>query len=419
MNPSRDRNAQMQALSAGLMLLAFGQMEWNQYHGPNGEGKAPAANLPEKWSETENHAWGVKIPGKAWASPIVHQGKVWLSNATEDGKRLSLLALDLATGKQVHDITVFEVAKPAFCFPYNSYASSTPTAKDGTVFVHYGSAGTASIDATSGKINWKRNDLPCDHHRGAGSSPLLWNGKLYLIFDGFDRQYVACLDAKSGDTVWKTDRGFDYGTDNGDSKKAYATARVVELDGKAQVICPSASHTAAYDALTGQEVWRVKHGGMNAASIPQRAGSNLLLASSDGGWGLGAVRLGGTGKLPEQAVLWKTAKGAPQYSSLVVDGDLVYSATEKGFACCLEASTGKEVYQERLGNKFHASPVLCGDKLYLFDDKGKGYCVRAGRKYELLGGGSLEDGCMASPAVAGDMLIVRTRKAVHALKKGS
>lgn len=408
----------MQAITTALLLVLAGQTEWNQFQGPGGQGKAPAANLPEKWSETLNHAWGVNIPGKAWASPIVHQGKIWLANSTEDGKRLSLLGLDLTTGKQIHDITVFEVPKPAFCFPYNSYASSTPTAKDGKVFVHYGSAGTACINAQNGNILWKRNDLPCDHHRGAGSSPLLWNDRLYLIFDGFDKQYVACLNATDGSTLWKTDRGFDYGTDNGDSKKAYATPAIVEAGGSTQVVCPSASHTAAYDALTGKEVWRVKHGGMNAASIPQRKGDSLFLASSDGGWGLGAVRLGATGKLPEDAILWKTAKGAPQYSSLVIDGDLIYSATEKGFACCLEAATGAEVYQERLGNKFHASPVLSGDKLWLFDDKGKGYCIRAGRKYQLLGSGQLDDGCMATPAIAGDILIVRTRKGLHALKVG-
>lgn len=404
----------MEAITLGLILLATGQ-EWNQFHGPGGEGKSPGSKPPVTWSATKNHVWEAQVPGKAWASPIIHQRKVWLANATADGKRLSLVALDLATGKQILDLPLFEVAKPAFCIPYNSYASCTPCAADGKVYAHFGSAGTACIEAATGTVLWKRNDLPCDHHRGAGSSPLLWKNRLYLIFDGFDKQYVACLSASTGETLWKTDRGFDYGTDNGDMKKAYGTAAIIEVGGKPQVVCPSASHTAGYDTATGAEIWRVKHGGMNAASIPQRLGDSLFLASSDGGWGLGMVRLGGTGKLPDESIQWKTAKGAPQYSSLVVDGDLVYSATEKGFACCLEGATGKEIWQERLGSKFHASPVLCDDKLFLFDDQGKGYCLAAGRKFARLGGGDLPDGCMATPAVAGNMLIVRTRKGVHAL----
>jgi outer membrane protein assembly factor BamB len=154
---------------------------------------------------------------------------------------------------------------------------------------------------------------------------------------------------------------------------------------------------------------------MNASSIPQSSGGLVYLASGDGGWSLGAVRLGRTGKLDDSAVAWKTARGATQYNSIITKADLLFTASEKGFASCLEAATGVTVWQERLGNKFHASPILAKSGIYLFDDQGKGYVLAAERKYQVIGSGQLPDGCMASPAVAGNLLLVRTRTGLYAL----
>jgi|LakMenEpi03Aug12_release.lakeMendotaPanAssembly.Ray.scaffolds.fasta_scaffold39297_1 outer membrane protein assembly factor BamB len=402
-----------------LLIAALGTLvpaqEWSQYRGPGGKGDATASTLVTSWSKDSNVVWHLPVPGKAWSSPIVHQGHAWLTNATADGKKLSLVKVDLKTGKIAGDFLLREVAEPQFCIPYNSYASCTPTARDGKIYVHFGSALTACVDADSGKVIWQRTDLPCNHHRGPGSSPLLWNDRLFLIYDGFDVQYVAALDIATGKTTWKADRGIDYGTDNGDMKKAYATPALLEVDGKPQLVCPSAGSTISYDPSSGKEIWRVKHGGMNASSIPQSSGGLVYLASGDGGWSLGAVRLGRTGKLDDSAVAWKTARGATQYNSIITKADLLFTASEKGFASCLEAATGVTVWQERLGNKFHASPILAKSGIYLFDDQGKGYVLAAERKYQVIGGGQLPDGCMASPAVAGNLLLVRTRTGLYAL----
>jgi outer membrane protein assembly factor BamB len=156
---------------------------------------------------------------------------------------------------------------------------------------------------------------------------------------------------------------------------------------------------------------------MNASAIPQASSGLVFLGSGDGGWALGAVKLGRSGKLDDSAVAWKTARGATQYNSIIARGDLLFTASEKGFASCLEAATGATVWQERLGNKFHASPILAKAGLYLFDDQGKGYVIAADRQYKVVGTGQLPDGCMASPAVVGDTLIVRTRTTLYAIGK--
>src|SRR6185369_799451 len=133
---------------------------WPEFRGPHANGHSDAKVAPLKWSETEHVKWKTPVPGKAWSSPVVWDNRVWVTNATEDGKRLSALCVDLATGKVVHDVTVFDVEKPAFCYPTNSYASSTPAIESGRIYAHYGSAGTACVDTATGKIAWSRQDLP-------------------------------------------------------------------------------------------------------------------------------------------------------------------------------------------------------------------------------------------------------------------
>src|SRR5947209_12155684 len=122
-----------------------------------------------------------------------------------DGKQLFGICVDKDTGKIVYDLKVFDVEKPGTCFAYNSYASPTPVIEEGRVYLHFGSPGTCCVDTTTGKVLWSRNDLPCDHWRAAGSSPILFENLLILTFDGYDLQYLAALDKTTGKTVWKTD----------------------------------------------------------------------------------------------------------------------------------------------------------------------------------------------------------------------
>lgn len=152
---------------------------WNQFRGPTADGKSPSLNLPVQWSETRNICWKTPIPGRAWSSPVVSGDTIWLSNATDDGRRLSLLATNAKTGVIRKDITVFEIEEPMFCHPFNSYASPTPVIANGCLFVHYGSAGTACVDTETEAIVWTRQDLPCDHHRGPGSSPIFLRIKYF------------------------------------------------------------------------------------------------------------------------------------------------------------------------------------------------------------------------------------------------
>ena len=144
---------------------------WNQFRGPNGDGDAGNANLPVEFSEKKNLTWKAAMPGKAWSSPVVRDGKVWITNAQEDGHKMWAVQLDWETGKQLRKVLVFENKTPQFCHPMNSYATPTPVIDGGRVFVHFGSHGTAALEADTGKKIWERRDFKCDHWRGAAASP--------------------------------------------------------------------------------------------------------------------------------------------------------------------------------------------------------------------------------------------------------
>src|SRR5262249_12818569 len=223
-------------VSAFLTAEAAAGETWPQFRGPRGEGRTDAVGLPVRWGEKENIVWKTPIHDKGWSSPVVWGGQVWMTTARADGKELFAVCVDRETGKILHDLKVFDVEKPAFCIPFNSYASPTPVIEEGRVYVHFGTYGTACLDTATGKKLWERRDLNCDHFRGPGSSPIVFGDLLFVHFDGFDVQYVVALDKATGKTVWKKDRAIDYGTDNGDLKKAYATPTVITVQGKPQLI---------------------------------------------------------------------------------------------------------------------------------------------------------------------------------------
>ena len=386
---------------------------WPEFRGPSGDGHVTGQDLPLTWSEQEHVKWKVPIPGKAWSSPVVWDDQIWLTTAPEDGKQLLAICVDFDSGKVLHELKVFDNPFPQYCIDRNTYASSTPVIEAGRLYVHYGAHGTACIDTDSGKTLWSRRDLPCFHHRGPASSPILFKDLLILTFDGFDLQYVAALDKQTGKTVWKSDRNIDYGTDNGDVKKAYGTPTVIQVDDQYQLISPSAGATIAYNPQTGEELWRVKAGGMNVAARPVFGNGLLILSSADGGFVQYSVRPDGRGDVTASHVVWKNSKGVPKYASHLMAGDLVFMAGEQGVITCLDSKTGDSVWQKRVGGSFTASPIYCAGRVYFCNEDGETHVIAAEKEFKSLAVNKLADGFMASPAVSNKSLILRTTKNLY------
>jgi outer membrane protein assembly factor BamB len=410
-----------------LAAISAGGADWPEFRGPDGTGRASARGLPLTWGEGRNVRWKTPIHGRAWSSPVVLGSQVWMTTATPDGRALFAVAVDRETGRIVHDLKLFDVDKPQYAHPFNTYASPTPLVEPGRVYVSFGSPGTAALDAATGKVLWARRDFECNHFRGAGSSPVVFGDLLFLHFDGSDHQFVVALDKRTGRTVWRTERSIDFkdlkadGTPDaeGDYRKAFATPQIAMVGGKPVLVSIGSKATYAYDPFTGKELWRVEERGSHSGSTRPVVGHGLVFYPS--GFPTGevlAVRPDGRGDVTATHVAWRLARGAPKKPSLLLVDDLLFMIADNGIATCVEARTGAVVWTARVGGAFTASPLSAPGRVYLFSEEGKTTVLEAGRAFKVLAENELGDGFMATPAVAGTALFLRSRTHLYRVEEG-
>lgn len=388
---------------------------WPQFRGGAQNNLAPPSlRPPVKWSERENIRWKLPLELRGWSSPAVWGDLAVMTEATPDGTAMFALAVDLRQGKPVWRTEVFTNSEVEEAHIMNSYASPSP-ATDGThAWVHFGSYGTACLSLATGELVWQRRDLPCAHHRGPGSSPLLDDqGRLFIHYDGFDVQYIVALAAATGQTLWKRDRDIRYGTDNGDQMKAYSTPSLIRVGDQLQLISPTSKAAIAYRPDDGEEIWRVLYDEFSATAQPLYDGRTVFISTGFGKAHLLAIDPTGHGDVTDTHIRWDAPKGiGSKPTPLLVDG-LIYNVHDAGVASCIDAETGEVVWTERFGGLFSGSPLAAGNFVYWFDHDGTCYVTRQGRQYELVAENRLDDGCMATAVPLADSLLVRTRTALY------
>jgi outer membrane protein assembly factor BamB len=389
---------------------------WPSFHGPRNNSHSDSTGLPLVWSETENIVWKTPIHDSGWSSPVVWGKQIWLTTATDDGKQSFAVCVDLQSGKIVHDLKLFETAKPENTRQYNTFASPTPVIEEGRVYVTFGSYGTACLDTRAGKTVWTRRDLKCLHWRGPACSPILFGNLLIMHFDDYDFQYVVALDKRTGETVWKKDREIDYRTDNGDLKKAYGTPIIVDVNGRKQLISQASMATIAYDPQTGEELWRIHYDGHSTAARPL-FGQGLVFLLSGTAKKLFAVKPDGRGDVTATHVVWEYSKGMPRHPTPLLIGDLLYLPDDSGVITCLEAKTGKLVFAERIGGDYWSSPLFVDGRIYCFSQQGKTTVVAPERALRILATNELDGTFRASPAVSGRSLILRSETHLYRIEQ--
>jgi outer membrane protein assembly factor BamB len=390
-----------------------GAGDWPDYRGPNADGVVAAKGLPLEWSEQRNVRWKTPVSGRAWSSPVIQGEQIWLTNATPDGKTLSTLCIHRDTGRILHDRVLFEVPRPEIIHEVNSYASPSPLLEAGRVYAHFGTYGTVCVDTKTFRNIWERRDVNCAHGVGAGSSPVLFDNLLILTMDGMDVQYTIALDKRTGKTVWKTDRSVDMSGLDGDSRKAFATPVFAMVGGKPQLVSSGAHAVYGYEPHTGKELWRIRYRGFSNASRSVVSGNVAYINTGFGRADLWAIRLDGAGDVTDTHVLWKYGRTVSlKPSPILVDG-LIFMVHDSGVVTCLEAKTGEEIWKERIGGSFSASPLYAEGNLYLFSENGTTTVLKAGRTFEKRAESRLDAGFMASPAVAGKALYLRTTKYLY------
>lgn len=400
---------------------------WPEFRGPSGDGHSAARELPLSWSETENVRWKVAIHDRGWSTPVVVGERVWLTTAREDGKEMFAICVDRESGEILRDLQLWTNESPRpLGNDLNCYASPSPAAEEGRVYVSFGSYGTACLDAVSGQRIWERRDLPCNHFRGPASSLVLSDDELVFHMDGSDYQYIVALDRKTGDEVWRTNRSVDYGDlddegkprADGDFRKAFNTPLRIRHAGREQLVSPAAKAAYGYDPATGKELWRVRYEGHSTASRTVFGDGIAYINTGYPKAELWAVRVDGEGDVTDSHVLWKRKQGIPKRSSpLLVDGTL-YLVADNGILSAIDARSGKERWVERIGGEYSSSPVFAAGRLYFFSQEGVTTVVRPETSAcEVLARNQLDGGFMASPAIAGSAFYLRTRTHLYRVEE--
>lgn len=413
-------------LCLGFCSLASAS-NWPEFRGPNQNGHALAtAKPPVTWSETNNVKWKTPIHGKAWSSPVVWGKQIWFTTATPDAKQLSVVCVDADSGKILRDEKRFEVERPQFHHAANSPASPTPVIEDGRIYITFGSPGTACLDTATGKVLWERRDIECNHYRGAGSSPIIYRDLLIMNFDGSDAQFIIALDKKTGKTVWRKERSIDFKDleangqpkAEGDFRKCFTTPHVAMIDGKPLLISQGANACYGYEPLTGEEFWRMEERSSHSGGTRPVVGHGLIYFPS--GWSQGqllAVKPGGKGDVTATHLAWKVTKAAAKKPSLLLVDDVLYMNNDGGIVTAIDAKTGAEIWAERIGGNYSASPIFANGHAYFFSEEGKATVIKPGRTFNKVAENKLASGFMASPAVTDNALILRTKTDLYRVEQ--
>ncbi|MCB1236098.1 MAG: PQQ-binding-like beta-propeller repeat protein [Verrucomicrobiae bacterium] len=389
--------------------------DWTEFRGPDGQGHSPARNVPVEWSSSRNVAWETDVEGKGWSSPVVAGDRVFLTSAIEKGGGLELFtqAFDRESGKPAWETKVFEVGDAFKIHKKNSHASPTPVFEDGRLYVHFGHDGTACLDARTGEIVWKRDSLYRPVH-GNGGSPLILGDKLIFGCDGNADPFIVALNKANGDTIWKTPRDIEV-----KRPFSFTTPLAIEVDGKTQVISPASGAVFSYDPESGRELWRCRYGeGYSVVPRPVFANGLLYICSGFNTAILFAIRPDGKGDVTDTHIAWQTQAQVPKESSPIAVDGLLFFNDDKGVTSCVDGKTGELHWQERLSpGSYSSSPVYAGGKLYFQSGAGVTTVIEPSKKFKKVAENDMSEPILASLAVTDGALFLRTESKLYRIGK--
>ena len=382
-----------------------GAKYWTRWRGPSGQGIVRSGNYTDKWSPTERVKWKVPVPGRGHSSPIIWGDQIFLTTEHDGGARLSMLAFDRSTGKQLWQ-TFVPTDGVEHVYPKNSRASATPVTDGKLVYASFGTHGLAAFDF-SGKVAWHTPVGQLNNYHGSAGSPILYKDRLFIYQDhrGTEstKSFVAAYDKTTGKQLWKTDRT---------EMTGWGTPVVIRAGDHDELIVSSMRKVYGYNPDTGKELWTVS--GLTVEVIPTPVVAEGLVICSSGRQGPTiAIRPGGSGDVTSTHVAWMSPKGSPFVpSGVVVDGILYMVNDIQSILTAHDAKTGEVLYQGRLGEAkkegFSASPIAHNGKIYFTNDDGETFVIQAGREFKLLHVNQLGEQTLASPALVDGRWYFRT-----------
>ena len=419
---------------------------WPHWRGPSAAGVTTETGLPSRWSNTENVVWKAKLRGLGVSSPIVWGDRVIVtsqagSGVSRSGPRLVqnsdasaageralggaasnsiaagatnvnflVTAFDRVRGTQVWEFELpSEGALPAVHEKHNM-ASPSPVTDGQRIYAWFGTGQIVALDL-SGKLVWKKhlgNEYgPFNINWGHSSSPVVYKDALILQAYHTGATYLLSLDSATGNVRWKV---------NGNRGVfSYSTPFVIETAGVAELVVNSSEGLSGHNLSTGERLWFITEA--NTFPVPMAFQHDGIIYTSRGyrSGPFMAIRPGGKGDVANTHVIWRVATGAPYISSLVYYDGLIYMMGDVGVATVTDAKTGERVWQERLGGVFSASPVAADGKIYLLSEDGETIVLSAGRTPSVISRNRLDARQLASPAISGGRLFIRSDDTLFAI----
>lgn len=390
-----------------VMIVRGAEKQWPCFRGPTGQGIARGKKFPQSWNQTENIVWKTKIEGKGNSSPVIWGNQIFITSASEDGKRRELICYNRKNGELLWKGQAPIPESIEKLYWKNSYASSSPVTDGERVVVFFGNSGMVSY-RMNGELEWTQNlgEFPTTH--GPGTNPVIYKDKVILIQDQNRGESVfVALDKQTGKIRWKQKR---------DRVMGWSSPIIVQVDDHDELIYNGSHNVKGYNPDTGEEIWTLN--GSTREAVPMIvSGSGLFFSASGRNGPIMAIRPGGEGDITETHLFWRNERGGAHVSSPTYYKDRLYMVNDTGVATCLDALTGKTLWRERLKGRFSMSPVLVGDKLLVTNEEGLSTIFKASDTFEIVAQNDLEEETLSTPAVLDGQIYFRTAKYLYCIGK--
>jgi outer membrane protein assembly factor BamB len=364
-------------LILGVTSSLKAEPNWPRWRGQQGDGHSQAENVPLRWN-AESVQWKVPLPGNGQSSPIVWDGRIFLTSALEQGRKRVVVCLDANDGKTLWERTAW-TGDPEPTHQMNGWASPT-CATDGTVVIAIFGKGGLHAYSLDGQTLWSLNLGPLAGPWGVAACPIIVGNLVIQNCDADEDPYLIAVNKLTSETVWKTKR---------DGPRGWSTPIVVETDSRTELVLNGHTAVTAYNPQNGKKLWHCKS--FNGRGEPTITPAGDLLCAVNGLVGdIYAVRPGGTGDVTGTHLAWHTPRrGGRDTPSPIVIGSHIIVVDMKGIACCYDVKSGTEIWKERICDAISSSPIAVNGLAYFQDEKGETVIIKPGRTLEVVSRNSL------------------------------
>jgi outer membrane protein assembly factor BamB len=383
--------------------------DWPWWRGPSLDNHAPAGPPPPlKWGEKGNVLWRVELPGQGHSAPCIVGQRIFVTAGDGKLQTISLLCLDRDSGKMLWQTEIYRGALPKI-HADNSYASATPACDGERVFVPYQTAGTLDLAAfdLNGKRIWNTTLSPYKSIQGYSASPALHKSLVLVPTDSSMGHHLSAVHRKTGAVVWRAALT--------EGLESYASPLVMRVAGRDQAILIGGKKTHSFDPDSGKLLWTCDGPADFCATTAVFTGDTVFASGGYPQKTLLAIRADGSGDVTRSHLRWQGDSKIGYVPSPLLRDGLLYGLSDNGLLRCYEAESGKIVWEHALKAPFYSSPVLVGDRIYLFDRDGLGYVVKTGRQFELLATNELADGVFSTPVILGGRIYLRSLRYFYCL----